>query len=458
MNPTSLSRRDWLTTCLFSGGLLGLRAMVSGLPIEAIADPKKWLASLTDEVIEARLSRAAGLAESQFLVMSASDSGEPMNCNVPGMYEGQGFLHPTADTMAEVSFALGSQSTKAAKCWTTLGAATLARSCFFHHSTYSFAHGDLPGVHRLKGAVDSNEMMVSAFAKVLSEPLKTIQSQPISIAAAGGVELVSFGGVQQPMFSPTAMKSMLTSGEALAALSKSQALRDRDVDALNALAKLKTSKSQAELIDSLVASQNQARALPANILTQLAAVKDNGIDSQMLVAALLCQMRVTPVVLVHMPFGGDNHTDTDEHDGPGALPKEAAEHVAAMGALGTFNTTLAAGNMSDKVTFATLTSFGRTNTSANREGRAHNGLHTCNVIIGANVRGGVVGGADMTASNAPKAQAIDPASGKGGAGGAVDYNDTLAAYGTTLGAALGISDDNLSNLVGKGVKVTAALN
>lgn len=457
MDKVSQSRRQWLTNCLFSGGLLGLRAIASGLPIEAIADPQKWLSSLTDEDLEQRQNRAALSANPQFLVLSASDLGEPMNCNVPGMYEGQGFLHPTADTMAQVDFSVGGQATRAAKCWTNLGASTLDRTCFFHHSTYSFAHGDLGSVHRLKGAIDSNEMMVSAFAKVLSGPLKSIQVQPITISGQGGVELISYQGVQQPIFSPTAIRSMLTTDTSLGFFAKSQALRDRDINAINALAKTRTSKAQADLIDSMVTSQAQARALPATLLAQLSSITDNGIMGQMKVAALLCQMRLAPVVVVHMSFGGDNHVDNDIHDGPGALPKEAADHGTAMDAITSFNTTLAAGSMTDKVTFATLTSFGRTNTNANRSGRAHNGLHTCNLIVGSNVKGSVVGGADMTSSNAPKAQAIDPATGKGGSSGSIDYGSTLASFGATLGAALGIPDEESTAIIGKGIKVTAAL-
>ena len=180
MNKRTLTRRDWLASCLFSGGLLGLRSIASGLPVAAIANPQKWLASISDEAAAAQI-RAASTSTPQFLVLSASDSGEPLNCNVPGMYLGQGFLHPTAASMAQTTFALGSQNAVAAKCWTSLAAATLAQTCFFHHSTYSFAHGDLAGVHRLGGAIAGGEMMVSAFAKVMAEPLKTIQLQPINI-------------------------------------------------------------------------------------------------------------------------------------------------------------------------------------------------------------------------------------------------------------------------------------
>jgi hypothetical protein len=457
MKQSSLTRRDWLASCLFSGGLLGLRSIASGLPVAAITNPQKWLASISDEAAAAQI-RAVSTSTPQFLVMSASDSGEPLNCNVPGMYLGQGFLHPTADSMAQTTFALNAQNAVAAKCWTSLGAATLAQTCFFHHATYSFAHGDLSGVHRLGGAIAAGEMMVSAFAKALSEPLKTIQPQPINISAQGGVELLSYGGVQQPMFSPTAIKSMLSTDESLAVFAQSQTLRDRDLNAIHALAKQSASKAQVALIDSMVTSQAQARALPSTLFAQLGSISDDEINSQMTVAALLCQMRLAPVVVVHIPFGGDNHVDQDAHDGPGALPGEAAQHVAAMAAINGFKSAVQTAGMSREVTFATLTTFGRGNAPPDYSGRAHNGLHTCNLIMGPNVSGSVVGGADLVVSdNAPQAQAIDPVTGKGGAGGAIPYEKTLASFGATLGAALGVTDDVLATIVPSGTKVAGAL-
>lgn len=456
-NNTPLqSRRNWLTSCLFSGGFLGLRAIASGLPVAAIVDPKRWLNSLSDETIEQQ-SRAAAVASPQFLVLAGSDQGEPLNCNVPGMYEGQGFYHPTADTMAEVPISLGTKTTQAAKVWTDLGAPTLARTCFFHHSTYSNAHGELNSVHRLRGAIDSNEMMVSAFAKALAVPLKTIQPQPINIAANGGTELINYDGIQQPMFSPSAIRNMLTTDKNISAFAKSQAMRDRDLDALYMLSKRTASKAQAQLIDSMVTSQAQARSLPASLLAGLSAITDDSLNSQMVVAALMCQMRLAPAVVVHMQFGGDNHVDTDSHRGPGALPGEAAEHEQAVKAINVLSGALATAGLSDSVTFTTLSTFGRSNTGPDRMGRAHNGLHTCNLLVGANIKGSVVGGADLTPGNNPKAQAIDPSSGAGGTGGSIAYDATFAAYGATLGSALGIADADLKTLIESGVKVTAAL-
>lgn len=453
---TLLSRRDWLQSCLFSGGLLGLRAIASGLPVEAITNPRLWLASLTDDDV-ALQAKVQANAAAQHLILACSDSGEPLNCNVPGMYAGQGFLHPTADAMAEVDFSVGDKPTRAAKVWTQLNASTLARTSFFHHATYTFGHGDLSSVHTLKGAIDDDEMMVSAFAKKLSGPLKTIQPEPINISAAGGTELVKFKGIQQPMFSPATMRNMLTSDKSRAVFATTQALRDKDLDALHAIAKRSATRAQAALIDSLVTSQEQARALPTALLAGLTAIQDNSLNSQMIAAALLCQMRLTPAVVVHMQFGGDNHTDGDSHRGPGALPGETAEHVSAVAAINTLTGALDTAGLTDSVTFSTLSTFGRSNTDASRSGRAHNAQHTCNLMIGANIRGSIVGGADLVGGNIARAQAIDPDSGAGGAGGTIAFEDSLAAYGTTLGAALGINDSDLKALIVSGIKVNAAL-
>lgn len=458
MHNLADSRRRWLTQMLFSGGLLGLRMAASGLPRAALANPDRYLASLTDERVEAQLAARTSSATPQFLVMSASDAGEPANCNVPGMYLGQGFYHPTAPSMAQTSFALGGQEVIAAQAWANLGTSNLARTCFFHHATTLFAHGGIGSAHTLNGAVTGNEMMVSAFAKALSGPLATIQQQPISIANQGGTELLKFGGNQQPAFSPTSIRDLLTTPAALAAFSKTQALRDRDLDALNALLKRKSGTAQAALIDSMVTSQAQARSLSATLIGQLHTIADNTPASQAVAAALLCQLKLTPAVVVHIPFGGDNHTDTDPHQGPGLLPAEASQHVSGVAAINSFVQTLAAAGIQDNATYASLTTFGRSNTDKSLSGRAHNGLHSCNVIIGKNVRASVVGGAKLqTSSNSPIALAIDPATGTGGDGGSIAYADTLTAYGMTLGAACGLSTATLSNMISNGTIVAAAL-
>ena len=129
-----LTRREALLGTLFGTGWIGLRSLATGLPISFLLDPRAAVAA----------TAAAGAA--QFLVLSTSGAGDPMGCNVPGMYPDaysatNKVAHPPAvpgdDTldMAPTAVTVGGKSYQAAKPWSTLDAAALARPCFFHHTT-----------------------------------------------------------------------------------------------------------------------------------------------------------------------------------------------------------------------------------------------------------------------------------------------------------------------------------
>ena len=67
--------------------------------------------------------------------------------------------------------------------------------------------------------------------------------------------------------------------------------------------------AQRAYIDSLVTSQEQVRNIRQDLLAQLGSITNNSPASQVLAAVALIQMKVTPVIAIHIPFGGDNHRD-----------------------------------------------------------------------------------------------------------------------------------------------------
>lgn len=443
------TRRHWLKSLLFGSNLLGLRALASGIPPWALRTPASILA-LDDSQVQRAL---AVDIKPQFLLMSASDQGEPINCNAPGMYENPDFKHPGRDEMAATAFALGDTQVTAAKVWSTLPAASLARTCFFHHATRNLQHGGLGGVHKLSGAMAGGEMMVSAMGKLLQEPLGCLQAQPISIGR-GGSESLTAAGSELPTYSPTGLRDLLTTPEALAKFSKTQALRDRDLDAIANVLRASGSPMQKKLLDSWASSTQQARTLPKDLLQRLVGLPDDSAASQMSAAVLLFQFKLTPVVVTHIGFGDDNHTDNDNHAGPGALPLEGSQHVSGVQTLNRFFTEVSTAGLQDNVTLTTLTTFGRSN-APNLSGRGHNESHSVNLIIGAKVKGSVVGGAKLQGINF-QAQSID--SSTGAAGGGIAEGETLAAYGATLGQAVGLNAAQIEKIIPGGQVVTAALS
>ncbi|HEY2733576.1 MAG TPA: DUF1501 domain-containing protein, partial [Polyangiales bacterium] len=343
--------------------------------------------------------------------------------------------------VARTTVQLGSKSYGAAMPWGTtdsggaLAASVLARTSFFHHSTRTTVHGDQPKVMKLLGATSHSEMVVSAFAKHLSACFSTVQPEPIAIGARGNAsELVSYDGRMLPSVSPTQLKQLLT-GSKTDPLVKVRSLRDTSLDQLNMLAKTDASDVQKQFLDALSTSQQQVRQLADQLATTLNAITSDDIKGQALAAAALIAANVTPVVTLHVPFGGDNHVDQD-------LQAEADQHVSGVQGIQQIMDALSMLSLTDKVTFATLNVFGRNLNGVSkvesRGGRDHYGNHSVTVMIGKNVAPSVIGGVTAGTSGAYAASDIDSASGTAATGGDIPVAESHVSAARTLGAALGI--------------------
>ncbi|HMF39089.1 MAG TPA: DUF1501 domain-containing protein [Polyangia bacterium] len=476
-NNTRISRRQGLLG-LF-GGSLGLRAFVTGLPAWYLMNPRRATAQDLQCAINARDNL-------QYLILSVSSNGDPLNCNVPGTYEQTAIVHPTQTEVEQVPLTIGGNTYGAALPWAdpsvlsptdmAMGVATpatgqlpssvLARTAFFHHRTGTTVHGDQPKVMKLLGDMSGGEMIISAYAKHLSTCFGTVQAPPISVGARGNSsELVSFAGRTLPSISPTQLKQLLT-GSTTDPLVKARTLRDQALDQLNQMAKSDGSDLQKQFLDKLATSQTQVRELATQLGTTLSAITADDVKGQALAAAALISANVTPVVTIHLSFGGDNHTDTN-------LQAEADQHVSGVKGIQQVMSALAglsdaAGvSLTDRVTFATLNVFGR-NLNAiqkvtDRTGRDHFGNHSVMVMIGKNIKAGVIGGvvaASTSATAAFQAGDIDSATGAQVTGGDIPVTQSQAAAVRTLGAALGIPDSVAAAdyTAGAGGKVvTAAL-
>jgi hypothetical protein len=370
-----------------------------------------------------------------------------MNCNAPGTYEAAPIIHPTQATMVSTPVTLGGKSYGAALPWAdtavggAMAAATLARTAFFHHTTRSTVHGDQPKVMKLLGALNGGEMAVSAFAKHLSGCFGTVQPEPVAVGARGNSsELVSYSGRTLPSVSPTQLKQLLT-GNKNDALVKVRNLRDQALDQLNAMAKTDSTNVQKQFLDAMALSQVQVRKLVEQLATTLNAITSDDAKGQGLAAAALISANVTPVVTMHIGFGGDNHTDTD-------LAGEAAQHVTGVQAIQAVQDALAGLSLVDKVTFATLNVFGRNLNGIaktdGRTGRDHYGNHAVTVMVGKNIKSGVYGGVVQGSSAAYLASAIDSATGAPNAAGDIPVAQTHVSAIRTLGVALGIPEDQLN--------------
>jgi hypothetical protein len=164
-----------LKTTVFGSTGFGLRALATGVPAAFLARP---LAP------RAEVYQCADKPRAQYLILSTSSAGDPMNCNVPGTYDFPDIVHAADPRMAGTPLSLGGKPYTAAQLWSTLPPWVLDRSVFFHHATLTNNHANLAKVLRLMGSTAKSEMLPSIFAKYLAPCFGTVQVDPISAGRA----------------------------------------------------------------------------------------------------------------------------------------------------------------------------------------------------------------------------------------------------------------------------------
>ena len=437
----TISRRNLLMSSLFGAGYVGLRALATGVPAAILMKGRRAFADGT-------ATTCGDASRAQYIIFNTSGQGDPINANCPGTYDDPNIYHCPDPTMAATTLTLGGVQTKAAAPWATLPQAVLDRTCFWHIMTNTPVHPKEPDVLKLQGASQASEMLPSLLAKQLAPCLSTVQTQPITVGATTPSEGLSFEGAALPIIPPLALASTLTAPQG--PLANLQQLRDQTLAKLDDLYRGSATPAQKKYLDSLVASQQQVRGISQDLLGLLSSIQDNSVDSQITAAIALIRMNVTPVVAIHIPFGGDNHHDA-------GLANEAAETVSGVASIASLMSQLASAGLADKVSFMSLNVFGRTLGQAqSASGRQHNDLHQVSLTIGKPWKGGILGGV-APAGGDFGATDMDSSTGKGRAGADIAAIDTLASFGKTTLAAVGVTSDTANQLIPSGKVVTAAL-
>ncbi len=416
MNRPGLNRREWLTRILGGGAAtLALRTLATGIPASLLFDPR-----------EATAENAALLSQTRSLIMSGSEGGCPLNANCPGSYVDPMVYHPPSARMTPTTISISGERHTAALPWSKLSQDTLDHMAFFHHGTATGAHTAFGDVMKLQNKVRSGEMMVSAFATHLQASIGTLQAAPVCVNG----QAFSYNGAYQPVLQPTAIRDAILGG-GNSALENLAALRHATMDKVHDLYKRNATVSQKRTLDMFVNTKAQAESISDEFLQLLAGVQTNNVIDQFRVALILCAMRVTPVVTLNVPFGGDNHFDNGFAEEIGQLEAGVASFEAGYALMKEFK---ANGSISNDVVFAWTSVFGRTlEKIADRDGRDHNGSHCVAVIMGDSVKGTVIGNTDTIMVNATTGQNSET--------GTVVRADLLASMGRTLGTVLGLSNE-----------------
>jgi hypothetical protein len=432
-----VSRRNALLSTLFGAGYVGLRALATGLPVSLLLNPRRALAA----------PACTTATKPRYIIFATSGNGDPINANVPGCYADPNIVHPVDPTMTPMPMSIGGQQYTAAAPWAQLPASLLAQTQFWHIMTNTPVHPKEPQVLELMGATQASEMFPSVLSKVLGPCLNTIQVQPISVGASNPSESLQFEGSALPVIPPTALKATLTNPAG--PLTNLQPLRDQTLNALYDLYKNDASPAQQQYIDSLVTSQQQVRSINQSLLNNLTSITDNTQDSQILAAITLIQMNVSPVISIHIDFGGDNHRDI-------GLADEISQTVSGVASIASLMSQLQSAGLQDKVSFMSLNVFGRTIGQGNTNGRQHNPNHHVALSIGSNLKGGVYGAVAPLGTDYG-ATAMSSQTGAGSSSGDIQAVDTLSAWAMTMLSSVGADPTVLTSPVSTAKPITSTL-
>jgi Protein of unknown function (DUF1501) len=432
-STTMLQRRHMLRSMLGLSGM-SLVSIATGLPAAFLRQPLAW-GQYDDEPIDP--DRA------QYLILSGLDSGDPFNANAPGSYEIAGIVHGTDPSMAKTALNLGAMATHAAQVWASLPQTVLDRSAFVHHATRTQVHGELVKVLQLLGDAAKSETITAIFAKYLAPALGTVGDTPVPV---GDVNM-SAGGRILPRLKPTTLRELLVADDS--PLNDLQALRDAALDEIHLTLRTHGTAPQRKFMTDHSNARADVRMLSEGAVDLLAPVDDDKESAQIRAAVALIKLKLTPVVALAFPFGGDNHNDA-------GFVKETEQTALGVGHIGELMQLLADEGLSDKVTFASLNVFGRTLKNQGTKGRTHHSKHHVTMMIGKYVNPGVVGGL-KTSGDDFEAMPIDSMTGMGSDDGDISYDEGLPSVGKTLGAMLGLHDATLDSEISKGKIITAAL-
>jgi hypothetical protein len=304
-------------------------------------------------------------------------------------------------------------------------------------------HAKEPQVLELMGSAPANEMFPSLLAQSLYPCLQTLQATPVSL----GGQPLSYHGQALPQIPPASLKNTLASPTG--PLTKLQTLRDTTMNNLYTFYKQGATPAQQAYIDSMITSQSQLRGITQSLLSTLNSINTNSPMTQVQAAVTLIQMKISPVISVSIPFGGDNHSDAN-------LTNETTQTQSGVATIVSLMSQLQTAGLQDQVSFVSLNVFGRTllinGSSSASNGRNHNDKHQVSLTIGKPFLGGVIGGVTRVGGDYG-CTAIQSTTGASSMSGDIAPVDTLGAFAQTVLSGIG-SDPTI---ISTGKVVTSAL-
>lgn len=437
------NRRQFLKRSVSSAVALSLRASLIGVPATFLTHRSTYAA-----------------ADAKFTIFSGSSDGETLNCNGPGSYSNQAgepasYIEHVSQWQTPVEVQLGSQTTLAAPPYGDLNQGFLDQLCCFNYRSHTNAHSELPNVMQLQGGLrnsagEGREEVHAAIAQENSAQLGTTLQTPFVIH---GNEY-SYEGSPLVSMEPTDFKSIVfdnaTENILGISIEEFDLAHDYFINQLYQDLKANGTPQQRAYLDNYALSRTEAQSLGTRFGTLLDDINDNSTQSQLRLAVASFVTGFSPVTVMKLPFGRDNHDD---------MQIEIDETIDSINALNFYWDLVTSNGMQDQILLVHFDVFGRTVSHHNNRGRDHYGQHTVGLIHGSNVTAGIVGGIDGNSSNFDDIKATGINSTNGGINNPdVVADDTLLAFGKTVLTAAGVSEERANIRVPDGTIIRSVFS
>ena len=386
----------------------------------------------------------------KFAIIAQSGAGESVNGSGPGSFDSPDFIHAgsgstdltrdidgrtytAADLGETTSFLGGPNPVRIARVFEALGMMQ-ENMAFFHHRTGFGIHPQFQRAQKIDGRLrgDSGrgqEHLASAIAQENATALGTLMSQPVVLSGNA-----TFRDAPLGTYSPTALRELVMS--AVGSVVPSDmfgATRNFLVDEVYQRTRESGDPNQRRFLDEFVISQNQATEVAERLVSEVEAIDDDELASQMKMAAIIIKLRLAPAIVVDYRFSGDNHVSN-------GMTVEAEHTLNMVADYREFYDFAVSNGVWDELLYATLSVFGRSmNETGN--GRGHNGSLSTGLLFGGHLSRKVVGGIDLTQ---PRGVSLPINSSTGGTDNAdVSEADSFACYAKSVLQAAGVPQSRL---------------
>lgn len=472
LRPNTFGRRQFLSGSMASAATLSLRSLATGLPAGFL--------------LAGHMPAYGADTGVKKLILGMSDDGESFNSYAPGTYsnnandprslverataselgtDSRGTINGNSVTVNDFAnsaiFQMGDAEVEGARYLSYLPQALLDRMSIFHLRTSANGHPEGDRVHAMNGALvsptgrGSEEIQSAIMQEVLQQDVSatSVLSTPMVLNGGGGrLATLNYDGVAITRYSPLDVKNLfLTSSNAT--IDNMNKVYESTIDAIYKSIKVSGTPAQQRYLDAHAASRAQASALGDQLGDLLTDVTGSTRGDQLKAAVAMAKANLAPVIVIRYAYSRDNHGDED-------LADEVTTSIEQMNNLESFWSLVQAEGLEDQVNYATYDIFGRTMGRNSRGGRDHHNSSCVNMMIGSNIKAGVIGGVEewpKSGHRLLRATGINSATGLSDSPD-VSGPDTLTAYGRTLMASVGISEERINARIPSGKTVTGALN